>query len=102
MTTPTRRMKIPRDTEHDYTPEAAEARRAFLREQTGVGLKHLSRYSFDPSILPGNVENFTGVATVSVVLSRAAQPATATLHTPAISPTRHAPRIIARISRRPQ
>src|SRR4249920_516159 len=66
MTTPTRRMKIPRDTEHDYTPEAAEARRAFLREQTGVGLKHLSRYSFDPSILPGNVENFTGVAQVPI------------------------------------
>jgi hydroxymethylglutaryl-CoA reductase (NADPH) len=67
MTTPgTRRMKIPRDNEHDYTSEAAEARRAFLREQTGVGLNHLSRYSFDPSILPGNVENFTGVAQVPI------------------------------------
>ena len=67
MTTPgTRRRKIPRDRGNDYTAEAAEARRAFLREQTGVGLKHLSHYSFDPSILPGNVENFTGVAQVPI------------------------------------
>jgi hypothetical protein len=39
------RKKIPRDCENDYTPEAAEARRAFLREQTGVGLEHVSHYS---------------------------------------------------------
>ena len=60
------RKKIPRDLENDYTPEAAEARRAFLREQTGVGLEHVSRYSFDPSLLPGNVEHFTGVAHVPI------------------------------------
>jgi hydroxymethylglutaryl-CoA reductase (NADPH) len=61
-----RRKKIPRDRENDYTPEAAEARRAFLREQTGAGLEHVSQYSFDPSILPGNVEHFTGVAQVPI------------------------------------
>ena len=60
------RKKIPRDRENDYTPEAAEARRAFLREQTGVGLEHVSHYSFDPSILPGNIEHFTGVAQVPI------------------------------------
>ena len=53
MTPPrSKRKKIPRDRENDYTPEAAEARRAFLREQTGVGLEHVSHYSFDPSHSP--------------------------------------------------
>ena len=65
-TTQTRRQKIPRDPENDYTPKAAAARRAFLSEQTGVSLEHISHYSFDPSILPGNVEHFTGVAQVPI------------------------------------
>ncbi|MGE5133326.1 MAG: hydroxymethylglutaryl-CoA reductase [Gemmatimonadota bacterium] len=60
------RKKIPRDPENDYTQAAAGARRAFLREQTGAGLEHVSRYSFDPSILPGNIEHFTGVAQVPI------------------------------------
>jgi len=61
-----RRAKIPRDRADDYTPEAAAARRAFLRAQTGAGLDHVSQYSFDPSILPGNIEHFTGVAQVPI------------------------------------
>ena len=61
-----KRKKIPRDPENDYTPDAAEARRTFLRAQTEVGLEHVSRYSFDPSILPGNIEHFTGVAQVPI------------------------------------
>jgi len=60
------RRKIPRDRENDYTPAAAAARRAFLREQTGVALEHVSHYSFDPAVLPGNVEHFTGVAQVPI------------------------------------
>ena len=60
------RKKLPRDRDDDYTPEAAAARRAFLREQTGVALGHVSQYSFDPSILPGNLERFTGVAQVPI------------------------------------
>ena len=67
MTTPrARRTKIPRDPVNDYTPGAAEARTAFLRAQTGAGLEHVSCYSFDPSILPGNIEHFTGVAQVPI------------------------------------
>jgi len=56
--------KIPRYADDDYTPDAARARSAFLRERTGASLKHVSSYSFDPSILPGNIEHFTGVAQV--------------------------------------
>jgi len=62
----TERKRIPRDRENDYTQEAARARRAFVREQTGVEVEHVSRYSFDPSILPGNIEHFTGVAQVPI------------------------------------
>jgi hydroxymethylglutaryl-CoA reductase (NADPH) len=58
------RKKVPRDGVDDYTPAAAAARRAFLGEQTGVTLAHTAHYSFDPAILPGNVEQFIGVAQV--------------------------------------
>jgi hydroxymethylglutaryl-CoA reductase (NADPH) len=60
------RIRIPRDRENDYTREAAQARRDFIEEQTGAVLEHVSSYSFDPAILPGNVENFTGVAQVPI------------------------------------
>ncbi len=65
-TSQTTRRKIPRDRGNDYTFEAAGARRAFLSEQTGVALEHVSHHSFDPSILPGNIEHFTGVAQVPI------------------------------------
>src|SRR3954468_21463423 len=57
------RVSVPRQSD-DYTREAAEARRDFLKEQAGASLEHVGSYSFDPSILPGNVEHFTGVAQV--------------------------------------
>jgi len=63
-TTQARRNKIPRDREDDYTAEAAAARRAFLLEQTNVSLEHVCQYSFEPSMLAGNIEHFTGVAQV--------------------------------------
>jgi len=57
---------IPRDRENDYTPEAAQRRRAFLADQTGVELEHVGSYSFDPALAQGNVEHFTGVAQVPI------------------------------------
>ena len=60
------RKRIPRDPEDDYTRDAAEKRRAFIAEETGAQPEHMSSYSFDPSILQGNVENFTGVAQVPI------------------------------------
>jgi hydroxymethylglutaryl-CoA reductase (NADPH) len=44
----------------------AARRRAFVREQTGVELSHVAQYSVDPAALPGNIENFTGVAQVPI------------------------------------
>jgi hydroxymethylglutaryl-CoA reductase (NADPH) len=63
------RIPIPRDKNDDYTREAAAVRRAFAEEQTGTVLEHVGQYSFDPSLLPGNVENFTGVAQVPLGLA---------------------------------
>src|SRR5947208_6179168 len=61
--------KIPRDREDDYTNDAAEARRRFVRERTGVELEHVPHYSFDPKLTAGNVEQFVGVAQVPIGLA---------------------------------
>jgi hydroxymethylglutaryl-CoA reductase (NADPH) len=61
--------RIPRDPDDDYTREAATARRAFAEERSGASLEHVSSYSFDPAVLPGNVENFVGVAQVPIGLA---------------------------------
>ncbi len=65
-TTEAPRKRIPRSPDGDYTREAAERRRAFIEEETGVNLEHVSSYSVDPSMLSGNIENFTGVAQVPI------------------------------------
>jgi hydroxymethylglutaryl-CoA reductase (NADPH) len=57
---------VPRDRENDYTRDAATRRREFLEGRTGASLEHVSSYSFDPGVLPGNVEHFTGVAQVPI------------------------------------
>ncbi len=56
--------KIPRDIENDYTREAVELRRQFLREHTNIEPNHVGQFSFEPTVLQGNVENFIGVAQV--------------------------------------
>jgi hydroxymethylglutaryl-CoA reductase (NADPH) len=62
-------LKIPRDKDDDYRESVADARRRFVTERTGANLDHVGRYSIDPSILPGNVENFFGVAQVPIGLA---------------------------------
>lgn len=56
--------KIPRNPEHDYSADMASRRREFISEKTGATLTHTAQASFDPSVLPGNIENFSGVAQV--------------------------------------
>ncbi len=60
------RASIPRSRVNDYTDEMAAARRGFILEATGVDLSHVGHYSLDPTTLPGNIENFTGVAQVPI------------------------------------
>lgn len=58
------RAKIPRDADDDYCESAIRRRQAFVRELTGAELDHVGRYSFDPHVVKGNCEHFTGVAQV--------------------------------------
>ena len=58
------RIVIPRDPEDDYTREMAQRRQEFVAEFTGKKLEHIPQYSFDPNIVRGNIENFTGVAQI--------------------------------------
>ena len=60
------RDRVPRDPQNDYSAAAAQMRRDFLREHSGAELHHVGRFSFDPAMLPGNIENFTGVAQVPI------------------------------------
>ena len=62
----TQGLKIPRDKVDDYTHASGAVRREFIRRQTGAELAHVAKYSFDPSILQGNIENFIGVAQVPI------------------------------------
>lgn len=57
---------IPRDRENDYTTEIAEARRKFVREQTGADLSYIEKYSFDPATVRGNIESFIGAAQIPI------------------------------------
>ena len=55
---------VPRDPEDDYSQEVIRARQEFVRQQTGVELEHINRFSFEPRVTQGNIEHFTGVAQV--------------------------------------
>lgn len=58
--------RLPADRANDYTPDVAAQRRDFIQEQTGASLHHVGQFSFDPSVLPGNIERFAGVAQVPI------------------------------------
>lgn len=55
---------VPRDEADDLAEPAIQRRQAFVEEYSGRALEHVPRYSFDPRLVEGNCENFTGVAQV--------------------------------------
>jgi hydroxymethylglutaryl-CoA reductase (NADPH) len=59
-------VRIPRDSTDDYSETAIKTRQDFVEQFTGAKFKHLKHYSFDPHILPGNIEHFTGVAQIPI------------------------------------
>jgi len=61
--------KIPRDAADDYGHEATARRQDFIRANSDSLLRHTSHYSLDPATLPGNIENFFGVAQVPIGLA---------------------------------
>lgn len=56
--------RIPRDLHDDYSEKAVQARQDFVKAFTGVELDHVTKHSFDPHLVQGNIENFTGVAQI--------------------------------------
>jgi hydroxymethylglutaryl-CoA reductase (NADPH) len=60
---------IPYDKDANQSPEIIAARQRFAGSLSGVALRHLAHYSFDPAITRGNIENFTGVAQIPVGLA---------------------------------
>lgn len=58
------RVTIPVDKEDDYSESAITNRRKFVEEYSDSKLEHVSNYSFDPHLLAGNCESFTGVAQI--------------------------------------
>lgn len=56
--------RIPRDNEDDYTDAIIKKRQKFIEKYSGKKYEHLFKYSIDPHITKGNIENFTGVVQV--------------------------------------
>jgi hydroxymethylglutaryl-CoA reductase (NADPH) len=63
------RDRIPRDPAADYTRDMARRRAEFVQAKSGTTLHHVPSYSFDPAVLPGNIENFIGVAQIPIGLA---------------------------------
>ncbi|GHF12082.1 hydroxymethylglutaryl-CoA reductase [Kordiimonas sediminis] len=61
--------KVPRDKENDYTNDMAAKRRSFMQQVSGAELSHVGSGSVDPATLPGNIENYMGVAQVPIGLA---------------------------------
>jgi len=59
-------VRIPRDESDDYGDSAIKTRQKFVEDFTGSKLDHIKNYSFDPHILSGNIEHFTGVAQIPI------------------------------------
>jgi hydroxymethylglutaryl-CoA reductase (NADPH) len=57
-------VRIPRSTEDNYTPAIIQERQKFVKDFTGAEPEHIFKYSIDPHLTQGNIENFTGVAQV--------------------------------------
>jgi hydroxymethylglutaryl-CoA reductase (NADPH) len=57
-------VKIPRSRTDDYGDDIIRERQKFVKEYSGRELEHIPHYSFDPHVLQGNIENFSGVAQI--------------------------------------
>ncbi len=58
--------KIPHNRARNYETEIIHKRQEFIEAYSGVTLEHINKYSFDPKLTQGNIENFTGVAQVPI------------------------------------
>ncbi len=60
------RLAVPHSRDNDYTTEAVRDRQQFVERFSGTALTHVASYSFEPGLMKGNIENFTGVAQVPI------------------------------------
>lgn len=58
--------RIPKKGKTDYSQPAVEARIQWLRDETGVQLNFINRYSEPTETFAGNIENFIGTAQVPI------------------------------------
>jgi hydroxymethylglutaryl-CoA reductase (NADPH) len=56
--------RVPRSQTDNYSEDVINKRQNFVENFSGRSIKHLTKYSFDPEITRGNIENFTGVSQV--------------------------------------
>lgn len=61
--------KIPYSKTDNYNQEIIAERQKFISEKTGSSLTNVAQFSFNPDVLPGNIENFIGVAQVPIGLA---------------------------------
>jgi hydroxymethylglutaryl-CoA reductase (NADPH) len=57
-------MRIPRNNEDDYNSRVVLERQKFVEKYAQKKFDHLFKFSFDPHLAQGNIENFTGVVQV--------------------------------------
>ncbi|MCG8306606.1 MAG: hydroxymethylglutaryl-CoA reductase [Cytophagales bacterium] len=57
-------IRIPRDVEDDYGEKIIGDRQKFIERYSGKKYDHLFKYTFDPHVTQGNIENFTGIVQV--------------------------------------
>lgn len=62
-------IRIPYNKDADHSREWARRRLEFLEKFSGTTIQHLDKYSFDPELTRGNIENFVGVAQVPIGLA---------------------------------
>jgi len=60
--------KIPRS-DDDYSMDIVQQRQEFIEQTTGAALDHTKKFSFDPAVMAGNIENMFGVAQVPIGLA---------------------------------
>ena len=62
-------QKIPYSKTDNYSKQIIEERQQFILEKTNAKLSNVGHYGFNPDVLPGNIENFIGVAQVPIGLA---------------------------------
>jgi hydroxymethylglutaryl-CoA reductase (NADPH) len=60
------RTTVPHDKNDNTSPAIIRERQRFAEEYAGVKLQHVDKFSFDPAVTRGNIENFAGVAQVPI------------------------------------